>query len=200
MNKTKSAHHHGNLRQALINAGFELLREGGPDALSIRKAAARVGVSHAAPAHHFAALTDLRTAIVAEGFRKFAVSMETEIALAPDNPRDHILAASKGYISFAQENSSVFQLMFGGTEISSDDTALSEAAQAAYAVLARISAPVKLGSDRQQNAEAFVWSLVHGYASLMLANKIGFENNSQAYQQFERIFPDLEYFKPTIPV
>ena len=90
--------------------------------------------------------------------------------------------------------------MFGGTEISSDDTALSEAAQAAYAVLARISAPVKLGSDGQQNAEAFVWSLVHGYASLMLANKIGFENNSQAFQQFERIFPDLEYFKPTVPV
>ena len=193
MTKTKSTHHHGNLRQALISAGFELLREGGPDALSIRKAAARVGVSHAAPAHHFAALSDLRTAIVAEGFRKFATSMNTEIALAADTPRDHLLAAAKGYIGFAQENSSVFQLMFGGTEISIDNTELAEAAGEAYAVLARISVPVKLGSDGQQNAEAFVWSLVHGFASLTLANKIGFENNSQAFQQFERIFPNLEF-------
>lgn len=193
MNKKKSTHHHGNLRQALIIAGFELLQEGGPNALSIRKAAARVGVSHAAPAHHFTTLSDFRTAIVAEGFRKFAASMEMDIALAPDTPRDNILAASKGYIRFVQENSSVFQLMFGGTEISSENEELAQAAHAAYAVLARISAPVKLGSDGQQNAEAFVWSLVHGYASLMLANKTGFENNSQAFQQFESIFPDLTY-------
>jgi DNA-binding transcriptional regulator YbjK len=55
----KKKPHHGNLRAALVSAGIELLEEGGLEALTLRKCAARAGVSHAAPAHHFEGLQGL---------------------------------------------------------------------------------------------------------------------------------------------
>ena len=199
MTTTKTSHHHGNLRSALIEAGVELLREGGPDALSIRKTAARAGVSHAAPAHHFARLEDLKTAVVAHGFREFAKAMENEIDKLPANgnrdPKSQILAACKGYIRFAQENPSMFQLMFSGTEIKHENEELEQASSAAYGILARISATVVPGTTGPQGVEAFIWSFVHGFASLSLANRIGFESDEQAIRQFEVIFPDLPYRK-----
>ena len=47
------SYHHGNLRQALIDAGIKIINEQGEDALSLRKAAALCEVSHAAPYAHF---------------------------------------------------------------------------------------------------------------------------------------------------
>ena len=117
-------HHHGNLRETLIAAGLTLLREHGAEGLSIRKVAAHVGVSHAAPAHHFANLSALRTAVVTAGYREFTRTMLAEIALAEIAlaeqgravipPRDRILAALRGYLSFAVRNRALFQMMFGG--------------------------------------------------------------------------------------
>ena len=46
-------YHHGNLRQALIDAGIKIINENGEEALSLRKAAAACDVSHAAPYAHF---------------------------------------------------------------------------------------------------------------------------------------------------
>ncbi len=68
-------HHHGNLREALIDAGLQLLAEGGPSALTLRRAAARAGVSHAAPAHHFDGLTGLLTAIAVRAYQAFSGQM-----------------------------------------------------------------------------------------------------------------------------
>jgi len=197
MAPAKNSHHHGNLRKALIDAGVELLREGGPDALSIRKAAARAGVSHAAPAHHFARLEDFKFAVIAQGFREFARSMENEIenltASQSLDPRSRILAACRGYIRFAQKNPSMFQLMFSGSGSQFDNDELDQAAAAAYTVLARISAAVVPGPTGPMGVEAFIWSLVHGFASLSLANRMGFETDEQAIRQFEALFPDLTY-------
>ena len=69
--ETSRPHHHGDLRRALIDAGLALLTEGGTSALTLRGCAARAGVSHAAPAHHFDGLDGLRVAIAEEGFDRF---------------------------------------------------------------------------------------------------------------------------------
>ncbi|WP_141215717.1 TetR/AcrR family transcriptional regulator, partial [Hahella sp. CCB-MM4] len=62
-------------RDALIEAGLSLLIEGGPEGLTLRRAAARAGVSHAAPAHHFNGLPGLQTAIATRAFALFTVTM-----------------------------------------------------------------------------------------------------------------------------
>ena len=79
--KAKS-HHHGDLHNALVRAGLELLKEGGTKALTIRGCAARAGVSHAAPKHHFNSLDDLRHAVAIACFEVFNRHMLSAAAKA----------------------------------------------------------------------------------------------------------------------
>ncbi|MAM60891.1 TetR-like C-terminal domain-containing protein [Maritimibacter sp. UBA3975] len=182
-------HHHGNLRAALVEAGVALVHRDGPDALSIRKVAAAAGVSHAAPAHHFPSLLHLRTAIVAEGYRRFTASMETAIAEAPNTPRDAALGACLGYLRFARANSGLFDMMFGTTDCIHDDPDLRETADASYAVLARISAPFA-GAD-PVDTELAIWSMIHGFASLAISGN-GMHDAPDLEELFLRIFEALD--------
>ena len=59
----KDNYHHGDLRNALIEAGIKIINENGEDALSLRKVAAACGVSHAAPYAHFPDKESLLSAI-----------------------------------------------------------------------------------------------------------------------------------------
>lgn len=187
---TKKPHHHGNLRAALIQAGLDLIQSEGPDALSIRKVAAMAGVSHAAPAHHFPSLAHLRTAVVAEGYRRFTASMEAAIAEADGTPRDVVLAACLGYLRFAWAYSGVFSLMFGPNVHGHDDPDLRDASDAAYGVLVRICAP--FAKDDAVQTELTVWSLVHGYASLAVAGNRRLVPGEAAEAVFRGMFAKLD--------
>lgn len=187
---TKKPHHHGNLRAALIQAGLDLIQSEGPDALSIRKVAAMAGVSHAAPAHHFPSLAHLRTAVVAEGYRRFTASMEAAIAEADGTPRDVVLAACLGYLRFAWAYSGVFSLMFGPNVHGHDDPDLRDASDAAYGVFVRICAP--FAKDDAVQTELTVWSLVHGYASLAVAGNRRLVPSEAAEAVFRGMFAKLD--------
>jgi AcrR family transcriptional regulator len=192
MTQGKRPHHHGNLRAALIAAGLDLVREGGPGALSIRKVAARAGVSHAAPAHHFANLAALRTAVAAAAHREFTATMEAAIAEAPpDDPQAAIVAAGIGYLRFARANPGLFHVMFGSDEIDPENAELRAAGAASYGVLARVCAPVAHGPEGAQGTETLVWSLAHGFAALMVGGKPELQDPAAAERIFRAIFPTL---------
>ncbi len=195
--KEKKAHHHGNLRAALIEAGMELLQSGGPAALSIRKLAAKAGVSHAAPAHHFPNLKALRTALAIDGFKMFTQSMEDQLAKVDNDPRRRILAAGRGYLYFAKENAGLFNLIFGGTELETDNQELEEAAERAYGVLQMIAAPIERGEKASPNGnesnELMIWSLIHGLSGLMLTDKSGLIDADHIDTIFESILPPLRF-------
>lgn len=197
MTALKHPHHHGNLRAALIAAGRDLIREDGPDALSIRKVAARVGVSHAAPAHHFPNLAALRTAIATEAHRDFAATMEAAIAEAPNTARGALVAAGIGYLRFARANPGLFHVMFGAGAVDGTDPGLVAAADASYAVLARVCAPVAHGPEGAAGTETLVWSLSHGFAALMLGGKPDLQDPAAAERIFRAIFPDLPFTEET---
>ena len=72
-------YHHGNLKQALLDAAEALLRREGVGGLSLRAAAAEVGVSHAAPKNHFGDLRGLQSELAASGFRRLAVEMRAAL-------------------------------------------------------------------------------------------------------------------------
>jgi len=184
-------HHHGDLRAALIRAGTELIHEGGLEALTIRKVAARAGVSHAAPAHHFRHLADLRAAIASEGYRSFTEAMEKEIAHAPDTPREQILAAGRGYINFARENPGLFHLMFAGPAFEFVSEELMQVTDKAYDVLRRISAPLSPGPAGEQGNEILVWSIIHGFTSLLIGQPDKKDIQDNAIELFDAVFPDL---------
>lgn len=173
----QKAYHHGDLRQALIENGLALLEELGLEELSLRKLAARVGVSHAAPEHHFPSLRHLLNALAAEGFKAFRLSMTSEMSAAAPTAAQQLRAALRGYTAFAASNPHLFRLMFNKNRLDWDDPVLGEAGQGARDVLAEISRPVAerlglTGVEGRLSVEHLVWAHAHGYAHLLIDQKI----------------------------
>lgn len=164
----------GNLRETLIEAGLTLLKRDGLSGLTLRKCAALAGVSHAAPAHHFDGVAGLLDAIAARGFTIFADAMEAEAARGPDEPRARLEAICVAYFEFAKAHPDLFDLMFRQVwPIGGRAEELGVAGARAYGVLVSACAPfVPPGTDPGV-VESQVWSLIHGYAVLVLVGKLG---------------------------
>lgn len=170
---TQKPHHHGDLRSALIQAGIALLTEGGKNSLTLRKCAARAGVSHAAPAHHFDGLGGLRAAIAQEGFRLFRLSMLA--ARDNDNPSDmdRLKGICSGYLNFAIANPALFELIFSSAPMSTFEDGLQNRTNYAYEVLRDACAPFVPSHTDPIIIETQVWSLIHGYTHLYMAGRFG---------------------------
>jgi len=161
----------GSLRNDLVDAGVKLLRERGPDGLSLRECAAMAGVSHAAPAYHFRNLAGLATAIAARGFRLFCEAMTTRLAAASSSPLDRLNAICHGYLDFARAHPELFLFIFSGQSFNEEDDALHRHSEAAYAILRDTCAPLVPTGTPPEEIEILVWSLVHGYAHLSMTRK-----------------------------
>jgi len=171
--KTKTKHHHGNLRTALIAAGIDLLEEGGVDALTLRKCAARAGVSHAAPAHHFDGIDGLRVAIAEEGFRRFRRRMLDFADTGDQSPRRRLHGICKGYLAFAREDPALYDVIFSFRANSQQIAQVQENSAPAYQVLRDTCAPLVPPGTDPIVIETQVWSLVHGYALLGMTGRFG---------------------------
>ncbi len=192
-----SRHHRGNLREALITAGIELMELGGPDALTLRKCAARAGVSHAAPAYHFNGLASLKVAIIARGHQLFARAMRRARACAAPDPQAQLDAICQGYLDFAVSHSAVFRFMFQprDKEMTGID-AVTRAeyrrdSSASYLILREACAPFKPIGASPLGTETMIWSLVHGYAMLFCGSQSSGPKDSPV-PAFSEIRPMLE--------
>jgi AcrR family transcriptional regulator len=174
---TRDSYHHGNLREALLTAALDLLERDGPENLSLRRVAASVGVSHAAPAHHFPTLRDLLTALAARGFDLFATALAVPSPGAPDDPAARLRQAHRAYLAFGADRPGLFRLMFNRALIDWDNPALVAASTAAYAQLSVLAAPAaaRLGLDDPAGREALerlIWTQAHGEAHLIADGKL----------------------------
>src|SRR5437764_8038285 len=158
-------YHHGDLRRALLDAAIAAIAEAGPAALSLRGLARRIGVSHAAPAHHFDDKAGLLTAVAAEGYRLLAAALR-----AAYEQTSSFLEVGVAYVRFALEHRPYFEVMFRPELYHADDPALVAARQASGALL---YGPVRPLAERDPDfdplrAGVAAWSLVHGLATLYL--------------------------------
>jgi AcrR family transcriptional regulator len=160
------------LRDMLIASGLALLEEGGIQGLTLRKCAARAGVSHAAPAHHFAGLPGLLTAMAGRAFALFHQAMEAEIARAEAAPRARLQATCAGYLTFAAQHAGLFHLMFVSPEVNRADPEVIPHSARAYLLLREACLPFSSSGVPDVTLEISVWSLVHGYATLGFLGQI----------------------------
>ena len=109
-------YHHGNLRQALIDAGIKIINESGEDALSLRKVAASCGVSHAAPYAHFKDKEELIEAIKASVTGQFMDELNRAVVEAKDS-ETAIINIGRNYVSFFVPNPDYFKFLFGSLNI-----------------------------------------------------------------------------------
>ena len=161
----RARYHHGDLRRRLIEEAVRLMDEKGPAAISLRELARRVGVSHAAPAHHFPDKTALLTAVAAEGFDLLADEL-----VATYEATGSFLEVGVAYVRFALQHTAHFAVMFRPDLYRRDDPALAAASERATSVLYGPirDAPIARRDDEVAAAAVAAWSLVHGYATLLL--------------------------------
>ena len=152
-------YHHGNLRQALVQAGLEMIGEGGPETMTTRGVARRAGVTHATVTYHFGDRTGLLTAIAAEGYAMLANVLEEAHELNVG-----FLEVGVAYVHFAVSNRAHFEVMYRPELYRSSDPAYLEAKSRAARILYGAENP-----DLERLADGVaVWSFVHGLATLWL--------------------------------
>ncbi|MER1968491.1 TetR/AcrR family transcriptional regulator [Castellaniella sp. GW247-6E4] len=166
MSTSSQKYHHGDLRKALLNEGMALVQESGPEALTLRALARRLGVSAMAPYRHYSDKQALLTAIAADGFRQLQTRLEA--AEDADEPsRSPLLREGIAYVLFALDQPALFRLMFGANRPKDQDPELDTARAGAFGALLRHMRGDATSDERAVQARG-CWSLVHGLASLLL--------------------------------
>lgn len=110
------SYHHGNLRQALIDAGIKIINESGEANLSLRKVASFCDVSHAAPYAHFKDKEELIEAIKTSVTEQFMEELKSAVSDAPD-AESAILSMGKHYVLFFIKHPDYFKFLFGGQNV-----------------------------------------------------------------------------------
>jgi AcrR family transcriptional regulator len=170
-------YHHGNLRDALIKAALEILDTDGLSALSLRAAAARAGVSHAAPKHHFGNMRGLVGAVVAHGYRQLDAMMAENRARSSDDLVEQVRASHRAYARFAIENPGLFRLMFSRAHFDFSDESLRDTVVGANQHLESLSRAIAaaIGADVERDWRAIataIWTSAHGYAHLLIDGRL----------------------------
>jgi AcrR family transcriptional regulator len=100
------------LRDALLTEALKIIERRGIADISLRELARRLGVSSAAPYHHFATRTELLLALAQNGFERFESVMREELARVDDSPIEQLRALGRAYLKFAAHHPALFRLMF----------------------------------------------------------------------------------------
>ena len=175
------SYHHGNLRAALLDAGVELAREGGPDAVVLREASRRAGVSHNAVYRHFSDRDALLRAVCGRCMGALARLMEQRIGeVDPAGgeaqvTRARLRATGTAYLEFAQSEPGWFRTAFAvppGLAYLDEGEGVGDSGlgplELLGAQLDALTAAGLLPAERRPGAEVVAWAGVHGLAMLLL--------------------------------
>ena len=169
-------YHHGNLREALLEAATDLLVKEGPQKLSLRAAARQAGVSQSAPYRHFSAKEELLSAVGQRGFKSLREQMLQDLEGVSDH-RTRLHVVGGAYVDFARNNPHLFRLMFGplmSAECKNESLHLH--CQECFAVLLEVlSEGQAAGVFKTGNTELLAnttWTMVHGVAHLAIDGQL----------------------------
>jgi AcrR family transcriptional regulator len=165
-------YHHGNLKEALLQAALDLITQKGPGGFTFADAARMAGVSPAAPYRHFRDRDELLSSIAQRGFEQF----EALLTQAWDDGRPDTITAfervGKAYLAFAREEPAFYSAMFESGVPVETTPALAAASERAFAVIRaaaeRLAALAPPGVPRPPALmmALHIWSMSHGVASL----------------------------------
>ncbi|ASP40230.1 TetR family transcriptional regulator [Bacterioplanes sanyensis] len=169
---SSTPYHHGNLRQALLDAALQLIREHGIEQLSLRAIAREVGVSQTAPYRHFADKNQLLVEIARQTFEELASHCQQAVQPGASTP-DNIHHCGLAYLEFALANPERYKLTFGQSIEHRDEyPELVAAGMASFSVLLKLMENgIADGSLIDQDARLLAntcWSSIHGCASLAI--------------------------------
>jgi AcrR family transcriptional regulator len=167
----RRGYHHGNLREALIEAALDLIAKKGPAGFTFADAARSAGVSSAAPYRHFRDRDALIADVARRGFEQFAARLEAAWNEGRPEPFTAFENVGRAYLTFARGEPAYYSAMFEAGLSFDGDPALRQAAERSFAVLRRASEYLCAGLPHEKRPPALmmslhVWALSHGIASL----------------------------------
>src|ERR1700681_4217508 len=163
--KALNAYHHGDLRDALVQAALQEAEQGGPEAISIKALARKLGVSQPAPYRHFADREALLAAVAAEAFRQFNAVLRE--AIAKPSKRSTLSRLALAALAFGLRRNGIYRLMFASRIMACapKDSELHKAATETFdLVLEALEAPA-IGLLRERHALQ-IWAALHGVVML----------------------------------
>lgn len=182
--KTKRAsepkYHHGDLRRALVEGALQLIAEAGPQNLSLREVARRIGVTTAAPYHHFKDREALLLEIGIHGYRLLLQVLESARG-EHKTARQELEAEARSYLTFARQHPALYAVMFSDEVANREDyPELRSTAEGCFRVVCGSVASCA-GLDDRESAEAGLcaWAMLHGLSALDQSN---FLEEAQAEQ------------------
>ena len=167
----RRGYHHGNLREALVEAALALIGEKGPAGFTIAEAARLAGVSPGAPYRHFRDAEALLAEVASRGFQRFTAALTR----AWNNGRPDLLRAFEAlghaYLSFARSEPAYYAAMFEARIDRDAYPELAAAGEQAFAILRQAAEALCATLPQATRPPALmvalhVWSLSHGIASL----------------------------------
>lgn len=198
----RRTYRHGDLPAALLAAGVELARAGGPEAVVLREATRRVGVSPNAAYRHFADHHALLRVVAAAAMSQLAEAMEVRQAALPPRTRaprralGRLRAVGAGYLHYARAEPGLFRTAFIVADELDDATAAGPSGRTPYQLLSEaLDGLVEVGllaSKRRPNAELLAWSSVHGLAMLLIEGPLQHLDDTQAQQVCDQLLDHIE--------
>lgn len=179
----KGRYHHGDLRDALLDAAEALVRERGADGWSLREASARVGVSPSAAYHHFASRDALVSALSRRVIARSGELLRAAADRASGDPQQPLVAFGVAYVRWALDDPAVARLVFGAPHASSDAVVSPHPHDVLAAELDRLD----LDAEARPGAEFVVWAAVHGLTTLLLDGLVRLDDELAVAREAERV-------------
>ncbi|MEN0073600.1 MAG: TetR/AcrR family transcriptional regulator [Paracraurococcus sp.] len=166
----KRGYHHGNLREALLEAARQLVAERGPQGFTLTEAARRAGVSASAPYRHFRDREEVLAELARRGFRRFAERLRQAGAGARD-ATEALYRMGRAYLAFAREEPGYYAAMFTfqplGQPPGQPPGTEEQDSGGAFEELTRVVATLlPAGASNPRLVSLQVWALSHGVAML----------------------------------
>lgn len=174
-------YHHGNLKEALLDAAVALIAETGPRGFTLREVARRAGVSHNAPYRHFRDRNDLLAAVATDGFDRLTRAMARK---SPQSgPLNRLRRSGLAYVDFALRFPQHFAAMFDAPWDQRDYPECAAAAQRCFETLLGLERDCQAvrqmpPGDPERHAY-HAWSLVHGIAKLANAGQFPWRSKAE---------------------
>lgn len=169
--RKRRGYHHGNLREALIEAALELIAAKGAAGFTFAEAARSAGVSPGAPYRHFRDRDALIADVARRGFEQFADDLARAWNDGRPDPHTALQSLGAAYLAFARDEPAYYTAMFEAQFPTHADPDLAQASDRAFAILRQAAEALIAGLPVQRRPPAMmvslhIWSLAHGIASL----------------------------------
>ena len=174
----KRGYHHGNLRQALVEAALSLIEDMGPTGFSLSQAAKTAGVTPAAVYRHFEGREDLIAEAAQQGYEIFADLMEHAYQSGQPSALSAFEATGRAYLAFARKFPGHYIAMFESGVSVNRSPELAASSARANGVLERAAADLSqhIPEDKRPPASMFsahIWAMSHGVVELFARNSPG---------------------------